>query len=266
MTLAAVLAPEVAAGSDLAVAAPERVAQPSMHQRWSRLAFLHWPADADRLAALLPAGLEPDLHDGVAWVGLLPFHLTVRRPAWAPVVPWLSTTQEANVRTYVRGPDGRRGIWFLSLDAARLSAVLTARAWYRIPYVWSRMRFEGRPDLVRYGSVRRSHAGLGARLSLTLALGEEVPAGGLSPLERFLICRWRLYTPLRDGGLAATQVEHDPWPVRRAEVIDLDEDLLAAVGVPKPAAPPLAHYSPGVRVRFAPRVRLEPGGYSGRRP
>ena len=32
----------------------------------------------------------------------------------------------------------RAGIWFFSLDAARLGAVVTARATYRIPYFWSR--------------------------------------------------------------------------------------------------------------------------------
>jgi uncharacterized protein YqjF (DUF2071 family) len=252
MNVASLRAPGVDA--DLSPSAPERVERPVMIQRWRRLAFLHWPVDPDRIATLLPGGLEPDLHGGDAWIGILPFHLSVRRPAWAPVLPWLSTTQEANVRTYVRGPDGRRGIWFLSLDAARLSAVLTARAWYRIPYVWSRMRFEAGPNLVRYGSVRRWPAGRGARLSLTMRLGRDEDVAALSDLERFLICRWRLYSPGARGGVAATQVDHEPWPIRRAEVLDLDEDLLAAAGLPKPGVMPLAHYSEGVRVRFARRV------------
>ena len=47
---------------------------------------------------------------------------------------------ETNVRTYVRDASGRPGIWFLSLDAARLGAVITARTTYRLPYFWSAMR------------------------------------------------------------------------------------------------------------------------------
>jgi hypothetical protein len=35
---------------------------------------------------------------------------------------------ETNVRTYVRDRAGRSGIWFFSLDASRLGAVVTARA------------------------------------------------------------------------------------------------------------------------------------------
>ncbi len=39
-----------------------------------------------------------------------------------------------NVPTYVHDGRGRSGIWLLSLDAARLPAVLAARAAYWLPY------------------------------------------------------------------------------------------------------------------------------------
>ena len=42
-----------------------------------------------------------------------------------PAVPWLSAFPELNVRTYVSPRDGKRGVYFFSLDAARLLAVLT---------------------------------------------------------------------------------------------------------------------------------------------
>ena len=41
------------------------------------------------------------------------------------------------VRTYVHDDQGRSGIWFFSLDAARLPAVAAARASYWLPYFWS---------------------------------------------------------------------------------------------------------------------------------
>ena len=44
--------------------------------------------------------------------------------------------------------------------------------------------------------------------------------------------------------------EHEPWPLRAAEILDLDDDLLDASGV-TPAGPHLrALFSPGVRSRF----------------
>jgi uncharacterized protein YqjF (DUF2071 family) len=44
--------------------------------------------------------------------------------------------------------------------------------------------------------------------------------------------------------------EHEPWPLRAAEVLELDDELLAASGV-QPAGERLrALFSPGVRTRF----------------
>lgn len=122
--------------------APERISRPVMLHRWESLSFLHWPYPADSVQALLPPGLHVDTFDGAAWVGLIPFRLTVTLPG-VPPLPWLSSCPEINVRTYVRGPDGRTGIWFLSLEASRLDAVLTARQAYGLPWRCSSPRGGG---------------------------------------------------------------------------------------------------------------------------
>ena len=64
------------------------------------------------------------------------------RTPLAPAPPWFARFPETNVRTYVVGPDGREGLWFFSLDAARLEPVLVARATYALPYRWSAMTVE----------------------------------------------------------------------------------------------------------------------------
>src|SRR6266545_3145162 len=115
------------------------VRRPVMLQHWRRLTFLHWPYPPPAVQALLPPGLEVETFDGAAWVGLVPFLMDGVRPPGVPPLPWASRFPETNVRTYALGPDGRGAIWFLSLDAARLGAVLTARASYALPYFWSRM-------------------------------------------------------------------------------------------------------------------------------
>jgi uncharacterized protein YqjF (DUF2071 family) len=231
-----------------------------MVQRWEHLTFLHWRADPEAVARLLPSGLEVDAFDGSAWIGLIPFRLTVRLPG-TPAIPWLSTFPETNVRTYVRGPDGRMGIWFLSLDAARLGAVLVARGSYRLPYVWARTSIRFEDGVMRYRSSRRWHGSSGAGLHLAVSPGEPIQPQDLTDLERFLICRWRLYSPARmqlppDGiRFVATQVDHPPWPVRRASVVELRQNLLTAAGIEVQGAP-LVHYSTGVEVRFARRQSL----------
>ena len=121
---------------------------PALYQRWSELLFLHWQVDPAALRALLPARLEIDTFDGRALVGLVPFTMSRIRPRWAPAVPWLSAFHETNVRTYVLC-DGEPGVWFFSLEAARLPGVLIGRTLWGLGYRWARMTLE------REGARRR---------------------------------------------------------------------------------------------------------------
>jgi uncharacterized protein YqjF (DUF2071 family) len=98
-----------------------------MYQTWNWLAFLHWSYPPEVVQRLLPSRLRVHDLDGRAWVGLTPFVLGDLRTPAAPAPPWFSRFPETNVRTYVVGPDGREGLWFFSLDAARLEPVLVAR-------------------------------------------------------------------------------------------------------------------------------------------
>lgn len=246
---------------------PERIGLRTMRQRWSDLAFLHWAFPPDAVQRLLPEGLRADLFDGAAWVGIVPFRLEISLPG-LPFVPWLSRFAEVNVRTYVVGPDGRRGIWFLSLDAARFVAVLLARRTYRIPYVWSRSNVHHEGTSVRYETERRWPGQKDAALTAEVEPQLFLPPDAFSPLEQFLTSRWRLYSPApltlpaRQIGLFATQVEHPPWPLWRARCLGLRETLLQAAGVERPNRPPLAHFSRGVDVWFGARVRVGVSGYA----
>src|SRR5436305_11668570 len=129
--------------------APHRV-RPVMRQTWRDLTFLHWPYDPAIVRRLVLSELALDLYDGAAWVGLVPFMLTGLTLPHSPGIPWLSDFPETNVRTYVVDAAGRRGIWFFSLDAARLHAVLGARATYGLPYYWSAMNVIRGAESVRY--------------------------------------------------------------------------------------------------------------------
>ena len=118
---------------------PFTVGQLVMRQRWEQPTFLHWAYDPAVVQRLLPGGLTVDTFDGAAWVGLVPFFMRVHTPGDRGA-PWVSNFCETNVRTYARDGESRAGIWFLSLDAARLGAVAVARTSYRLPYFWSSMR------------------------------------------------------------------------------------------------------------------------------
>src|SRR5947208_948334 len=76
-----------------------------MTQTWHELLFAHWPVGKKELAAKIPAELEVDLHEGEAWVGIVPFHMTNVAPRDVPALPFVSAFPELNVRTYVRRRD-----------------------------------------------------------------------------------------------------------------------------------------------------------------
>lgn len=218
-----------------------------MIHRWEMLTFLHHPLEPEAVQRLLPEGLEVDAFEGRAWVGLVPFAMKIRVPPM-PFVPWLSVFPETNVRTYVRGRDGRRGIWFFSLDVPRLGAVAAARATYRLPYCWARMRLQRTGSEVSYRSVRRWPRG-SARSSVAVEVDESIAPDEVTELEHFLTARWGLYTQL-PRGLAFAPVEHRRWPLRRARLIDLRETMVEAAGLPRVVGDPLVHFSPGVEVRI----------------
>jgi uncharacterized protein YqjF (DUF2071 family) len=220
-----------------------------MIQSWCDLTFLHWRYPAERVQALLPPGLTVETHDGAAWIGLVPFRMDGVRPPGAPALPWLSRFPETNVRTYVRGPDGRSGIWFFSLDAARLPAVCAGRVGYGLPYCWSDMAVEVVGPRLVYRCRRRWPGPTGARCDASVRAGAPLTDADLGPLDHFLTARFRLYSQLA-GRMVAANAQHPPWPLRRAELEHLDQDLIQAAGLPAPDHDPLVHASTGVTVRI----------------
>ena len=227
------------------------VGWPIGYQRWHTLLFLHWPVPAEALRLLVPPALAIDLYEGVAYVGLIPFVVEQARFG-APLPPLGLDFLETNVRTYVhlngRGP----GVYFFSLDAASRLAVAGARVGFGLPYFHARARLQAREGMVDYALQRLS----GARPSLAVRYQVGEPLGPAAPgtLEHFLIERYILYAARRSG-LWTTQVHHRPYPLHRAQVLALHEELLNADGLPPaPGPPPLVHYASLVDIDvFAPR-------------
>ncbi len=225
---------------------PFTIDRPVMRQRWERLTFLHWALDPAGVQRLLPPGLEADLLDGAAWVGLVPFFMRVGT-ARGLQVPWASRFCETNVRTYVRDGAGRAGIWFFSLDAARLGAVAVARSTYRLPYFWSSMGITGSDGEIRYRCRRRLPAPAGVTSDVRIRIGSRYAAGELGERDHFLTARWVLFS-VTGGRHRYARASHEPWPLHRAEATVTDDGLITAAGLPPPEGAPLVHYSPGVDV------------------
>lgn len=225
----------------------------TMRQRWDRVAFLHWRYSSEDVAAMLPEPIEVDRLDGDAWVSLVAFVRVVAPPRVLPPVPWLSIYLETHVRTYVRGPDGARGLWFLSLDADRLAAAVVGRQMYGLPYRWSRLRLETAGDVVVYNTRLRRPRRRRVSSEVAVEVGEPIAADELGAADRFLTGRERMYA-LGRRGLYAIDGEHEPWRLSRAKVLHLDDGLVAATGLAAPEEAPLVHYCGGMEARIGRRM------------
>ena len=106
----------------------------SVAQTVEDVLLAHWRVPPETVRPHVPGELEVELHDGSAWVGIVGFRAGAVRVRGLLPVPRLSSYLELNVRTYVRGPDGRPGVWFFSLEAANSLAVMVARRRWALNY------------------------------------------------------------------------------------------------------------------------------------
>ncbi|MGE5287977.1 MAG: YqjF family protein [Micromonosporaceae bacterium] len=251
-----------AAAEPVTAEAPRAVTRPLLVQQWRHVSFLHWTVDPERVAPLLPAGTRPDVLGGTSYVGVIPLLIRRTGPLGLPPIPYLGSFAETNVRLYSVGPDGRRGVVFRSLDAARLAPVLAARWGLRLPYAWDRMSVDRDGEVITYRSVRRwprAPASWGHRRSgmatgtgtlLRIRIGE--PIEEPSELEHFLTARWGLHAAWHFGRPLYLQNQHPRWRLHRARLLHLEEDLIQSAGLPAPTEEPVSVlYSPGTPVRFA---------------
>ncbi len=221
------------------------------------MTFFHWSYDPDQIRPFLPAGFDADLWQGKAWVSLTCFRMVDFRLGSLPPAGGFSTFPETNLRTYVRGPDGRDGIWFLTLEAASLPLVVAASNLYGVPYRWADMSVEttsdGEGEVIRYRSRRRPkrRGGGGALPGHDIRVRPGPPCPSPSEHDHWLTGRWRGYSTVA-GRYVSASVHHEPWPLCEVTVVDFEESLTADVGLAPPESEPRVHYSPGVRVRLGP--------------
>ncbi|MGP3947313.1 YqjF family protein [Streptomyces sp. 7N604] len=233
--------------------AAQRVRVPLLRAQWRQQAFLHWPYPPEDIQAILPNGLVVDQYDGAAWVSLTPFLMADLRPLGISPLPALAASPfpETNLRTYVRAPGGRHGVWFLSIEVG--SAMMLAARTVGAPYHLGDLSVLAYDGTVSYGGSRR-----GGEPTYRLIVR---PGATIDPSERevWLTSRWRAYTH-RLGVLWETPIWHEPWSLHEATLEEFHETLTPAAGISAPAGDPSVTFSEGVRhVRLGISRPLRPG-------
>jgi len=229
-----------------------------MTQTWSDLLFAHWPIEVAQLRPLVPNLLPIDLYEGSAWVSITPFRVTQIRGRFLPPIPPFASFHELNVRTYVK-IENKPGVFFFSLDASSLAAVMGARALYRLPYYHARTFVDLGEKETHYSSVRL--AGAEADFEVLYAPTSEIRTSQKGTLEHWLTERYCLYTE-SGGALFRAEIHHLPWPLQDAKAEIRVNTMAEAAGIELPEREPLLQFASKLKVFVWPLHRVTAGAYA----
>jgi uncharacterized protein YqjF (DUF2071 family) len=190
-----------------------------MRQVWRDLLFMHWSVDSAWLRSQLPEGLEVDLYENQAWIGIVPFDMQGVTARGCPAPSTLCDFPELNVRTYVVR-NGVPGVWFFSLDVNKALPVWAANTFFHLPYFKAEMAVMRDEKVVHYRHQRKD-------LIFQAAYRPLDPPETFSEesFEAWSTTRYCLYAQSKKGKLYRGHIHHAPWPLQRAE-IDLQQNTL----------------------------------------
>lgn len=234
-----------------------------MAQQWHNLLFAHWPLNPAAVRGLLPAGVELDVYEGQAWLGMIVFRLAGVRLRDCPPVVGLAAFPEINVRLYVTH-DGKPGVLFLSLDAGNRVALALARPWWRLPYHYAPILWHGEGDHIAFAAARADAADPAAFQVSYAPCGPAAPAARGS-LAAWLTDRYCYYTTDRRGRLYRCEIDHAPWALQPAQATIAVNTMAQAQGLTLPPVAPLLHYARRMDARFYPLRAIARAGVVGER-
>lgn len=223
-----------------------------MSQRWDHLLFMHRRVSKDVVNEFIPRALDLDTYNGEAWISIIPFEVNDMHARAMPRIPFLHSYLELNVRTYVRY-QGQPGVYFFSLDANLLPAVLGART-LSLPYFYADMRMT--KDGIGF------HLSSGRKKTKTRKFnGNYRPTTSpYSPqqesLTKWLLERYILWQGKGDT-LIQGDIHHCPWEVYDAEALIETETVTAFLPESSLYGDPIFHYAKSRRVLFWPLKKIK---------
>jgi len=206
------------------------------YQEWNNALFLHWKVPINVLRELVPEQLTIDTFDGNAYVSLVAFTMQKIRPRNLPAIKFISDFDEINVRTYIDN-DGKKGVYFLNIEAQKHLSAFIARKLSGLPYEKSSIR-KSKNRYVSSNFKKKFH--LEAEFEIKENLNEK------TLLDKWLTERYCLYL---DQGqkLYRFDIHHKEWVINKIQIKHLT--LNYQIGnLSLNNKPDIVHYSEGVKV------------------
>lgn len=210
-------------------------------QTWEDVLFVHWRVEPRLLQSLLPQGLTIDCYEGHAWLSLVSYNIANFHFRLLPALPPFRSFPGFNVRTYVTA-ENVPGIYFFSLDAPYLLAVIGAKFATGLPYRLSKLRYKKEKNSTvhffsSYKDLRKEEV-FEITYKPTPYLYEAPP----DSIAYWLLERYRAYS-LKKDQLLYVDIHHDQWKLSDVEVKIVKNHL--APFLPKAifTHEPLVHYA-----------------------
>jgi len=221
-----------------------------MTQEWHDVLFLHWPVTPELVREHIPAELELDLYNDMAWIGLVFFRVKGNRPRFIPPVPGMSSYLELNIRTYVTYK-GRAGVHFFNLDANHPLIVKMTTLRDFLPYRFAEISLKRRKNTFILHS-RHTHAEEFPETFVTSfePIPEPIYRGYF---ERWLTERYHMWTK-PENQLFRIDITHSPWELNKVKGTVYENTMASFIKNNFKERRPIAHYSKIKKARFFPPV------------
>lgn len=214
------------------------------YQEWNNALFLHWKIPIEILRNLVPRKLKIDSFDDTYYISLVAFTMEKIRPKFMPSISIISNFHEINLRTYIEN-NGKKGVYFLNIEAEKLLSTLIAKSLSRLPYEKSKITRTHKT----YTSKNKNK---GLFLDTEFEVGQ--PITQKTELDKWLTERYCLYLDINKK-LYRYDIHHKEWELKTLEIRNLKlkyqtEELNLT------EQPNLHHYSDGIKVLAWKRAKI----------
>lgn len=206
------------------------------YQEWNNAVFLHWEIPFQTLRQLVPKPLELDNFEGKYYVSVVVFTMQKIRPKYLPSVSFLSDFEEINVRTYVQ-KDGKKGVYFLNIEAEKWLSAFVAKSLSGLPYEKSEIQ-RTENQCISTNKNKSFH------LNINFEIGETLQQK--TDLDLWLTERYCLFLDLGKK-LYRYDIHHEEWEIKSLKINHLEIDYRLENCILN-HAPTLTHYSNGIKV------------------
>lgn len=194
-----------------------------MKQKWSNLGFIHWSVDPKKVEKLIPKPLKLDTYEGKAYIGIVPFEMTTGRLAYV-LLPLYRAFAQVNLRTYVTY-NGKRGVYFFSLDADNFAGSLVADSLFGLPYRHSNVSISNLGNTFFFESEN-----LGHELELFYKPTSEVKRYSKKSKEVWLTDLTR-YFQVKNNCIFTSELWHPDFKIQEASSTILKNNLLKSLNL-----------------------------------